>query len=84
MLLLGLKDPFRGPFSILLEAMQLGAFEELLKEDIQNAANDSKSVGPPALLSFDRESRCPNYNAWNTIHFHLLTGSLLFDICVNY
>jgi hypothetical protein len=73
-LLVGLEDPFRGPFSIQLEAMQLTAFEKLLDEDIETAESESKVVGHSALITLDRKNKRPNYNTSNTIMFHLLTG----------
>ena len=73
-LLVGLEDPFRGPFSIQLEAMQLSSFENLLLEDVQTAEAESESVGYSARLTLNRNNKRPNYNTGNTIMFHLLTG----------
>ena len=73
-LLVGLEDPFRGPFSIQLEAMQLSSFENLLLEDVQTAEAESESVGYSARLTLNRDNKRPHYNTGNTIMFHLLTG----------
>lgn len=80
MLLKDLEDPFQGSFCINLAAKQLSSFEELLVADIAEAENEQKQVGLPALVSLDRTRERPNYNAGNTVYFHLLTGPLAFNV----
>lgn len=82
MLLKDLEDPFQGSFCINLAAKQLSSFEELLVADIVEAENEHTQVGPPALISLDRDRQRPNYNAGNTVYFHLLTGPLAANIRV--
>lgn len=82
MLLKDLEDPFQGSFCINLAAKQLSSFEELLVADIAEAENERKEVGRPALMSLDRDRQRPNYNAGNTLYFHLLTGPLAANIRV--
>jgi len=76
MLLKDLEDPFQGSFCINLTAKQLTAFEELLVADMKEAEDEYKQVGRPALMTLDRNRQRPNYNAQNTVYFHLLTGPL--------
>ena len=76
MLLKDLEDPFQGTFCINLAAKQLSNFEELLVTDIAEAEKEQQQVGASALISFDRARQRPNYNAANTVYFHLLTGPL--------
>lgn len=80
MLLKDLEDPFQGSFCINLAARQLSSFEELLAADIAEAETEHEQVGMPALVSLDRSRQRPNYNAGNTVYFHLLTGPLAFNI----
>lgn len=82
MLLKDLEDPFQGSFCINLAAKQLTDFEKLLEADIAEAEAEHKQVGLPALLSLDRNRQRPNYNAGNTVYFHLLTGPLAANIKV--
>jgi hypothetical protein len=73
-LLKGLDDPFQGPFSIRLAALQLDYFDELLMSDMQEAEEESNQSGLSALVSMNRDQDRPNYNTGNTLYFHLLTG----------
>ena len=79
MLLRDLEDPFQGSFCINSSAKQLQDFEQLLLEDIAQAEEDLKLVGP-TLLTLDRNRVRPNYNTGNTVYLHLLTGPLASNI----
>lgn len=70
-LLKGLDDPFQGPFSVRLAAIQLDYLDELLEADIVDAEQES---GPSSFVSINRGRDRPNYNSGNTLYFHLLTG----------
>lgn len=70
-LLKGLDDPFQGPFSIRLAALQLTYFDDLLESDILEAKAE---CSPSALIASERQIERPNYNTRNTLYFHLLTG----------
>ena len=70
----GLDDPFQGPFSIRLAALQLDYFKDLLEADISDADEECEQVGSSALVALKRERERPRYGARNTLYFHLLTG----------
>lgn len=69
-LLKGLDDPFQGPFSIRLSALQLEYLEDLLESDIEEA---EKEIVPSSFATDQNRDR-PNYGTGNTLYFHLLTG----------
>jgi len=66
----GLDDPFQGPFSIRLAALQLDYLDELLRADIEEAKQATTRAGLVSRRDLDR----PRYGTRNTVYFHLLTG----------